>query len=501
MWRPLLGGGGRQDTVTCCSPERILLGVAVTVEVSSTLPSERLEGAVQWAPGQRCGAWKLERHIASGGFGHVFEAEREDDLRRAAIKVLRPELCGSAEAVARFEREAALLQSLAMPGFVKLYEFGRVTGGSPFFAMELLVGEDLKQRIATRGRVSAIEALSIVSPLCESLAFAHARGVVHRDVKPSNVFISSGAQSPTRVSILDFGLAKLLDEDAASLTVSRQILGTPASMAPEQIVGGAVDARTDIYALGALLFQLLSGEAPFRDDSPHVLCQLHLHARVPNVSALAPVDAAFDGIIARAMSKRREHRYSSCDEFFAACRAVAGAGPATESGAALRTAEVIAVCAATRRSPGAPPLAADASLRQDFEQVLPLARSALERAGLKVALRAGDLLLLFDELPADSAAAHGTRQRTLEAALSLDRQLAARVRRHPALTVSIGVVVGPAELRGAKLVGGTALIHAQRAARAVPEGLATTPALVEDLNVSTTTCEDSQFVRVLAASS
>src|SRR6185503_7424125 len=155
---------------------------------------------------------------------------------------------------------------------------GRADDGRPWFAMELLDGVDLETHIAARGRLTPGEVLTVLGPICDALACAHDAGVIHRDIKASNVFLAADG----RVVLLDFGIAKLSDPGiGAGLTLSRQSLGTPSAMAPEQVAGREASERTDVYALGALLYHMLVGEPPFADSSPTVMQYLHCHARRP----------------------------------------------------------------------------------------------------------------------------------------------------------------------------------------------------------------------------
>ena len=273
------------------------------------------------APGsRRYGDWLVRRHIASGGFGDVYEVEHTQTRRLGALKLLRSEFSSDRDAVLRFEREASLLRSLSLPGVATLYDVGEVAGEEPFLVMELLEGESLSARLRRHGRMAPERAVDVVEAVAAVLDAAHAAGVVHRDVKASNVFLAKDPTGRERIVLLDFGLGKLLGDGGPDLTRSRQIVGTPASMAPEQVLGGPIDARTDVYALGALAFALLTGRPPFEHESSLVLCQLHLHARVPSVSAVAPVPSSLDSVVARAMSKTADHRHPGCRSFAAALR-------------------------------------------------------------------------------------------------------------------------------------------------------------------------------------
>jgi serine/threonine protein kinase len=241
--------------------------------------------------------WTVVRTIARGGFGSVFEVSHPDG-RRAALKRLNGDLLSSPDAIARFRREADVIARLRHPSIVDLIDAG-VDDGRPYLVMELVEGPDLAAMIKAQGRLETTQVLAIAAPLCDALATAHRAGIVHRDVKASNVVVAPSG----RIVLLDFGIAKLLDGITTNdLTVSRQAVGTPACMAPEQIRGEAVDARTDVYGTGALLYHALTGELPFDHPSITMAQYLHLHARRPRASAAAPVPVTVDDVLVRAMA-------------------------------------------------------------------------------------------------------------------------------------------------------------------------------------------------------
>lgn len=468
---------------------------AMRVHDDSTAPTKAAAlGARADAP-RRCGAWTMLAEIAAGGFGHVFEAEHSATGRKAAVKILRRELSADSEAVARFEREAALLDGLALAGFVELYERGRLADGRPFMAMELLSGHDLKWWIQAQGRLSVEDTLAVLGPLCRELGAAHARGIVHRDVKASNVFLTGSPRCPERVTLLDFGLAKLLDSAASPLTASRQILGTPASMAPEQIVPGKVDERTDIYALGALTFHLLAAELPFKDASIHVVCQMHLHARVPSVSSRAPVSPELDLVIARAMGKRPEDRYRSCAEFY---DALSSASRGSRVSAAPREVSVVMLSVAVNPDGGGAETvqSVEPRVRELFESVIPLARTELERLGMTIALRAGDLLLAYWELVADETRARQQRQDAIDAALDLNQRLARHLR-GSGLSAMVTVASGNTKSGASGLLIGSELTFAVPPSAASGGEVLTTEATLAGLELRVLPCgPGSNLLRV-----
>jgi serine/threonine-protein kinase len=256
------------------------------------------------AQGATIGDFTVLSRLSAGGFGAVYRARDTRNGEEVAVKVLHAHLAANHATVARFEREFRAAASLEHPGIVKVVADGRLPDGRPWFAMELLSGRELEQELRATGPCSMPGCLQILREVAEALAAAHAHGIIHRDIKASNVFLT-----PARAVLLDFGVAKLLDLDNDQLTVTGTTVGTPASMAPEQARGGPVDARTDVYGLGAMLFHMLTGAKPFGGHETHELRFLHQHARRPRPSSRAQVPAALDAIVGKAMAIDPEARY------------------------------------------------------------------------------------------------------------------------------------------------------------------------------------------------
>src|SRR3954470_17415767 len=291
----------------------------------------------QLKSGTIAGAYVLKKELASGGGGTVYEAQHRLLGRRAAVKVLRRELAGSPQMIARFLREALAVNMIKHPNIVDIYEFGELPDGRPFYVMELLEGTDLRRVLQSRGRLSPGEVLEYLLPVCSALEAAHAHGVVHRDLKSSNIFVvdqggagqaaNGGGESPPRVvKLLDFGIAKLLHPDAteAGLTKVGTRLGTSYTMAPEQIRGDAIDERADIYALGVVLYHLLTGQYPFRADTMADIERQHLEAPPPRRSQGAAVPPQLDAVVLRSMEKAPERRFPSAKAFAEALREAVG---------------------------------------------------------------------------------------------------------------------------------------------------------------------------------
>jgi serine/threonine-protein kinase len=266
------------------------------------------------------GAYVIEALQASGGHGLVFRARHLSSGKLVAIKVLHPALLTLPRMAERFLREVEVILRLYHPNIVEVYELGALPDGTPYYVMEYLTGTTLRAYLRERGRVSPEQALAILEPICAALTAAHAAGIVHRDVKPGNIMISDG--EPRVVKLLDFGIAKLVapEEGQPGLTASGQQLGTPAIMAPEQILCGPIDARTDIYALGALLYNLLTGRPPFESTIPGDLVQQHLEAPPPRPSQRVPLGPALDSVVLRCLEKRPERRFETVGAFLSALR-------------------------------------------------------------------------------------------------------------------------------------------------------------------------------------
>ena len=260
------------------------------------------------APGDRLtagtlvGSWRLGATIASGGCGVVYAARHPVLDRVAAVKVLHAELASSPTMVDRFVREARAVNQIRHPNIVDIFDFGMLLDGRPYFVMELLAPDDLERRVAASGRLVVAEVVAILTPICLALDAAHRAGYVHRDLKARNIGFATGPDGSWIPKLLDFGIAKLLEDEVDGATATIRI-GTPHCMSPEQIRGDRVDARTDVYALGVLLHHLLTGRYPFDAADAAEIERMHLEAPPPAPSRLAPVPAALDALVLRALAK------------------------------------------------------------------------------------------------------------------------------------------------------------------------------------------------------
>jgi len=339
--------------------------------------------------------YEIRRLIARGGMGRVYEAIQHPLGRRVAIKVLQPQ-AATAEVLedfkVRFMREAAAYARLTHSNTVTMFDYGSLPDeqNTLFLVMEYVRGQTLKQLVREQGVLDAGQALAIAYQVALSLREAHRVGVVHRDLKPSNIMVKSHHSRHDTVKVLDFGLAKILDaEISGSLSFAEElqdivargrqsvshhgaVIGSPGYMAPEQIEGEAVDRRTDLYSLGVILYEMLSGTQPFKGLNSIETLMQHLNAEVPtlyeaNPSVLVPDEV--ESLVRRCLEKQPDARFASADELLGAIRSAAPPGGLGE----LHTEEVpIQAVRSTDESP--PPRA-----------LLPYVMAALAAVALVIA--------------------------------------------------------------------------------------------------------------------
>ena len=271
-------------------------------------------------PGDQIGPYRIEAFLGAGGMAEVFIGEHVDPLlaRRVALKVLRWELCKDRVVVDRFANEARALQRIRHPGVVDIFDVEQLEDGRVCLVMELLRGEPLSERIEGRGGLPVHDALTIAAQIASAMQAAHRQRIIHRDLKPDNVFISGGPDG-LRVRVLDFSVAKLLDDAGDVQTATQVTLGTAAYMAPEQFRSARdVDQRVDIYALGCILFEMLTGTPPY--PAPNIAQQTagHVFAAIPSAAEVVGVPPMLDDVLAQMLAKAPEDRYQSMDEVLAA---------------------------------------------------------------------------------------------------------------------------------------------------------------------------------------
>jgi serine/threonine protein kinase len=276
--------------------------------------------------------YKLVRAISAGGMGAVFEAENTWTLRRVALKVLQSHLATDPGAVSRFQSEARLASRVAHPNLIDVLDLGRdERTGTLYLITELLAGRDLRDELAARGRFTPRDALDVMVPVMRALGAAHDKGILHRDVKPANVFLARGEGGAVTPKLIDFGVARALDPDGAKhLTTTGAMVGTILYMAPEQVRGDRdIDGRVDIWAVGAVLFELLTGAPPYPPDGHHTLVWKILSGAPPRLATVAPeLPRAVTDAVDRALTHDRELRFATMREFI---DALTGAHPLDET--------------------------------------------------------------------------------------------------------------------------------------------------------------------------
>ena len=309
------------------------------------------------------GRYRVVERLASGGMGIVYRGERVGLGRAVAIKFIWPWIAQEAQIRKRFETEAQAMSRLTHPSCVGVIDFG-VEDGAPYLVMDFASGQTLGAALKA-GQLTVTQSLHVVRQILAGLAHAHAQGIIHRDIKPDNIILSETSGFGAQVRILDFGLAKLKDASASASVTTGLALGTPSYMSPEQTCGEPVDVQSDIYAVGVVLFELLTGTCPFRSDRVSELMRMHREETPPALRELAPqagFSAEMEAVVARALAKAREVRFASAAEFAAALdatpeasaprRDVAVAGGAADTVAArpgMRSPAPIAVAAPPTR--------------------------------------------------------------------------------------------------------------------------------------------------------
>jgi serine/threonine-protein kinase len=273
--------------------------------------------------------YELRRLIARGGMSLVFEAHHKFTRRAVALKLLPGDLRGKREIRGRLLREAYALTAVRHPGFVEVLDAGVCGEHGPYLVLEMLEGRTLDGILAARRRLPIADVVQVARQVCDAIAHANARGVVHRDVKPSNVFIARSEIGEETVKLIDLGIARVDEEKLAEhdrkLTQPHEVVGTPEYMAPEQLWGRGVDARTDVYAIGMALFECLTGEVPYVGSYPDVLVQVSNATDPPSVrGGRSDVPAALAVVIETALEKEPAARFQTAAELGRALLAASG---------------------------------------------------------------------------------------------------------------------------------------------------------------------------------
>ncbi|WP_437279008.1 serine/threonine-protein kinase [Sorangium sp. So ce375] len=277
------------------------------------------------------GQFQILQKIGSGGMGSVYKAAQPAMNRMVAVKILHPKLANRKDLVSRFRREARAMSHLTHPNTVKVLLYGELEDGSLYIVMEYLEGKNLNQVVRKEGPLPVERAIPVLIQVCGALQEAHIQGIVHRDLKPENIFLSTNGGLKDYPKVLDFGLAKVTERElrpgSVMLTQEGMVFGTPEFMSPEQAQGKVLDARSDIYSLATILYEVLTGKLPFEARTPMEYIQHHvtrnpipLDERVPGKQFPPGLGA----VLAKALEKRPEDRFESAAEFADALKPFAG---------------------------------------------------------------------------------------------------------------------------------------------------------------------------------
>jgi len=277
------------------------------------------------------GEYRIVQRIGTGGMGSVYKAEQPGMNRLVAIKILHPKLTNRQDLASRFRREARAMAQLTHPNTVKVFNYGELEDGSLYIVMEMLEGRNLNRAVKRGGPLPVERAVPILIQVCGALQEAHTMGIIHRDLKPENIFLAKQMGIDDYPKVLDFGLAKVTEQQmrpgSVNLTQEGMVFGTPEFMSPEQAQGQTLGPTSDIYSLAVILYEALTGKLPFDARSPMEYIQKHVVERPVPLGERVPglrFPRGLDDVIQRALSKDPRARYPSAIEFAAALRPFAG---------------------------------------------------------------------------------------------------------------------------------------------------------------------------------
>lgn len=281
------------------------------------------------------GKYKVDRLLGRGGMGEVYAGTHLRLERAVAIKILHGDLNDNAAFVARFAREARTAAKLEHPNAVHVYDFGSLEDGSTYLVMEFIEGVTLREVLRANGRLDPGTAIDLIRQAAGAVGAAHSRGIVHRDLKPENMMVRQDDTGHLVLKVVDFGLAKMLENTTSQLTNKSEIMGTPKYMAPEQFQAATVDGRADVYALGCVLFELLSGRTPFEGTFIEIVGK-HVYADVPMVADFGvELPPELETVIRKALMKDPEQRLATAAEFVRELDAAAGTTPFDMAGVTI----------------------------------------------------------------------------------------------------------------------------------------------------------------------
>lgn len=276
------------------------------------------------------GQFQILQKIGSGGMGSVYKAVQPEMNRMVAVKILHPKLTARKDLASRFRREARAMSHLTHPNTAKVFLYGELEDGSLYIVMEFLQGRNIAQTVKAEGPMTLDRAVPILLASCGALEEAHRAGIIHRDMKPENIFLSEQGGLKDFAKVLDFGLAKVTEREmrpgSVILTQEGMVFGTPEFMSPEQAQGRPLTPSSDLYSLAIILFEMLTGKLPFNAKNPMEFIQLQVSGTPANVFDLAPPGHTLPPLLGdffdRALAKKAEDRFQSGTEFGEALRAV-----------------------------------------------------------------------------------------------------------------------------------------------------------------------------------
>ena len=275
------------------------------------------------------GQFKILEKIGSGGMGAVYKAEQPEMRRFVAVKILHPRYLSRPDLVSRFRREARAMSHLSHPNTARVFLYGQLDDGACYFVMEYLAGKNLAQTVRAEGPMDVSRAVNIMVQVCGALEEAHKQGIVHRDLKPENVFLTTQGGISDYPKVLDFGLAKVTEREmrpgSLILTQEGMVFGTPEFMSPEQARGEKLDGRSDIYSLGVIMYELLTGKLPFDANQPMEFIQKHIKEPPVPLSKRAPNRDWPQGlweVLEKSLAKKVDQRFATANEFAAALKNV-----------------------------------------------------------------------------------------------------------------------------------------------------------------------------------
>jgi serine/threonine-protein kinase len=311
------------------------------------------------AAGTMVGEYRVTHKLGEGGMGVVYAGIHPEIGKRVAIKILGPQAAAHPDLIRRFKEEARAVNKIRHPNIIDIFAFNQLADGRHYFVMEYLDGESLTDRLA-RGPMDFGEMRRLLAQICSALHAAHEAGVVHRDLKPDNIWVATPPLSESRIKLLDFGIAKLNDISTAHSTQSGVPMGTPLYMAPEQAMGRAIDRRVDIYALGVLLYQVFAGTLPFHGATPHEVVLKHVtEPALPPSRHREIRPQGMEEIILACLEKDPQARPESAASLAARIEAVFAASASTPAHAGVAMTVPRLSAPAVPPSGGAPPKGAE----------------------------------------------------------------------------------------------------------------------------------------------